>query len=477
MGHRRLPSCAGIQGRSPWIWLDIRKPTGLRVACIGSREEQKCDRDHGGEGLTLKPSVLSAYDRLLLAAVSPETFRPESIAPLLEERTFSWQQASRVASINRVASFVSVLLGDDLLARLVDDSVRAGWRSNRMLQAARVEQALKQTREIGDQLGRADVTPLLYKGLDFHARYYSPPCPRTFKDVDIIVHRNEVETAVGALLAAGYRPLADSLSLSYYYRFHLHAAYYHPNHARPVELHWALDSPFAGLPDSIPLLFEGAERVEEFGPNLLRPSAVDALALMARHFDKHLGLCATLGDSETRLKSVIDAGGLVWVLDVLQWMRGQESIPAAAPTLRRIRELGAERALVVALRLAHDVDPTALPQWARELALRLPHGRPLLTRLVYPDLSTGKAPTREGQRIRSFLFKLLPGLVFQRVRVLEALLPRFRVPGVARPPTRTRVASLLRRVALIGANLLAVGFLRLQRRRASERGRKGKSAL
>jgi hypothetical protein len=421
--------------------------------------------------------VLSPYDRLLLAAVSPEAFRPESIAPLLEERTFSWQRASRVASSNRVASFVSVLLGDDLLAPLVDDSIRAVWRSNRMLQAVRVENALKQMREIGDQLGRAAVTLLLYKGLDFQARYYSPVCPRTFRDLDIIVRRNEVETAVGALVAAGYRPPSDSLPLSYYRRFHLHAVYHHPDHARPVELHWALDSPFAGLADAIPLLFEAAEPAEEFGSNVLRPSAVDALALMARHFEKHLGLCATLGDSEARLKSVIDAGGLLWVLDVMQWMRRQESIPAAGPALRRIRALGAERALVIALRLAHDVDPTALPQWGRQLALRLPHGRPLLARLVYPDLSTGKGPTREGQRIRSFLFKLLPGLVFQRARVLEALLPRFRVPGVARPRTRTRVVRLLRRVALMGANLVAIGLLRLRRRRGAERGRAGGRSL
>lgn len=424
----------------------------------------------------LKPSVLSTYDRLLLAAVSPEAFRPESIAPLLEERTFSWRHASRVASSNRVASFVSALLGSDLLAPLVDDSIRADWRFNRMLQVVGVEAAIKQMREIADQMGGATVTPLLYKGLDFQARYYSEACPRTFGDLDIIVRRNEVERAVGALVAAGYRPPFDSPPLSYYRRFHLHAVYYHLDHPRPVELHWALDSPFAGPSDPIRLLFEAAEQAVEFGSNLLRPSAVDALALMAMHFEKHLGLCATLGDSDARLKSVIDAGGLVWVLDVVQWMRRQESTPAAEPTLRRIRALGAERALVIALRLAHDVDPTALPRWARELALRLPHGRPLLARLVYPDLSAGKGPTRQGQRIRSFLLKLLPGLVFQRLRVLEALLPRFRVPGVAPPPRRTRLVHFLRRVALMGANLVAFGFLRLQRPRAAERGRTDEGA-
>jgi hypothetical protein len=425
----------------------------------------------------VEASALSPYDRLLLTAISPRQFRPESIAPLLQKGAFSWRHAFRVASFNRVASFVSELLGGDLLSPLVDESILADWRSNRMLHAVRVEEALKQMREIGDQLGRTAVTLLLYKGLDFQARYYSPVCPRRFRDLDIIVRRHEVETVVGALLAAGYRPPSDSPPLSYYRRFHLHAAYRHPDHPLLVEPHWALDSPFAGLPDSIPLLFEAAERAEEFGSNVLRPSAVDALALMAIHLEKHIGLSAALGDSEARLKSVIDASGLVWVLDVVQWMRKQESIPAAEPTLRRIRALGAERALVIALRLAHDVDPTALPQWARELAFRLPHGRPLLARLVYPDLSAGKGPTREGQRIRSFLFKLLPGLVFQPVRVLEALLPRFRVPGVARPRTRTRVARLLRRLALVGANLVALGFLWLQRRRAAERDRTGESAV
>jgi hypothetical protein len=45
------------QGLRPWIWLDIREPTGLRVHCIGVREERGSDQDHGGEA-TVQPIEL-----------------------------------------------------------------------------------------------------------------------------------------------------------------------------------------------------------------------------------------------------------------------------------------------------------------------------------------------------------------------------------------------------------------------------------
>ena len=98
--------------------------------------------------------------------------------------------------------------------------------------------------ELADVLAGADISPLVYKGLDFAVQYYSNPRFRAFRDLDIIVGSDEVTRADSALRAAGYGPLQDRMPLEYFRRFHLHAEYEHPSWSLPVELHWELDSPY-----------------------------------------------------------------------------------------------------------------------------------------------------------------------------------------------------------------------------------------
>ncbi len=408
--------------------------------------------------------VLPPHDRLALAAISDDPAVRREARALLDEDGFDWPSAFRVAESNRVALFVARLLEEAPFEGAVPDDVREKWADRKTKLEARGERAIEQVRQVGDLLAAVSVRPLLYKGPDFQVRCYRDSGPRTFGDVDIIVRRDEIDATVRAITAAGYFQPPGAPSLDYYRRFHLHAIYLHPNHPNglPLELHWALDSPYSHLPDIVPLLHQTAETCEEFGPNVLRPSALDALALMVVHLDKHLGLAAALPGREQRLKSVIEAHGLVWVLDVVKWMRHFSDAYAGDVVLPRMQALAAERALVIALRLVHDLDAEVLPDWARELAERLPHGRPMITRIIFPDLSAGDGTTAAGKKRRSFLFGDLPGLGFRPVRLVELFVPSFRVPGVTEPAVRKTLGGTLKRVALGGANLLAIASWKIR---------------
>jgi hypothetical protein len=320
--------------------------------------------------------------------------------------------------------------------------------------------------EIGAALAAEGVELLLYKGLDFQTRFYAEACPRGFSDIDLVVRPDDVDRADAALIGGSYRPTSP-FPLDYYRRFHLHAVYQHPARPRPVELHWALDSPFAASDDIMPLVFSGAETSLVSDAAVLRPSRVDALVLMAMHLDKHVGLVASLRSPEARMKALIDARGLVWVLDVVRWMRRTEGENDPKKLMDRIRSLGGERALIIALRLASDLEPEALPTWARELADRLPRRIPLLARLVYPDLCAGSGTSPRGHRARAYLLSMRPVLGFRPIRVLEALLPRPRVPGVARQGLVASARRAARRAALLVANLGALASIRLRATRRS----------
>ena len=145
---------------------------------------------------------------------------------------------------------------------------------------------------------------------------------------------------------------------------------------------------------------------------------------------------------------------MIWVLDIIRWMETYAHGFTGERVLARARELGGEHALVVSLRIATDVNPDALPSWAREQAERLPHGRPLMSRVIYPDLSAGRRPSPFSKRLRSFLFADLPGLGFRPIRLLELLLPKFKVPLVASPPSSA--AGVVVRLLLGLANVLAI---------------------
>ncbi|MCZ6712731.1 MAG: nucleotidyltransferase family protein [Deltaproteobacteria bacterium] len=407
----------------------------------------------------MKRGVLLPQDRFLLAAAAPDAISSEELAELATDDSVPWALALQLAHGNRLFGPAWALFSSLSLEQRIDKELTDAWRLAHHATVLRHAAARNQASRLFAAFADAGVGLLLYKGLDFSLRYYPENSPRTFADIDIIVRRPEIERADAALRAAGYELQRGGMPLAYYERFHLHAIYRHPDWPFPVELHWALDSPYADAHDTLESIFDSAVTNPELGPHVMRPSTLDALALMATHLRKHLMLAAELPTREARLKAVLDSGGLVWVLDIVLWMQREGGGYRAEPVQRRMRELDAEQSLATSLRLARDLHPQAVPAWAGALAARSSAKASLPCRVVYPDLSAGRGVTGAGERIRSLLLSPVPVLVFRPVKILEAIA----ASSDAQRSWWERTIRLLRIARLGAANLLWIARWRIRR--------------
>ena len=408
--------------------------------------------------------ILSVTDRFLLLAVRDSKTRGEDAARLVAQEDFVWTDLSRDSGRNRVDSFVADLLAHPSVSPRLAPDLAASWRARGMLGVFRMEAAQKRVRELGAAMQTAGVGMLAYKGVDFQLRCYSGERPRGFSDIDILVATGDVERAAACLEAEGYRP-ADRKPLAYYRRFHLHAVYRHRSHPWPVELHWALDGPLTVGLDPGSLILGAAESSCELGLGVLRPSSLDALALMCGHLDKHLGHAAWLPDESARLKAVIADAGLIWLLDIVRWMRQHAAAHSPDEILERMRQLGGERSYILALRLADDLEPEALPTWASQQAARMSRRVPLIVRLIYPDLARGRAVDRAGEERRNTLYTMWQGGGFRPIRVLQFVLPAGRIPVESRVPLGVRALRAARRASLLVENVWVLARATARERR------------
>jgi|GEM_PF-2311133 len=413
-------------------------------------------------------AILTPNDLALLATAAPDieagAFADQVLAP-----GFSWDRALELAASNRVACTATEAVLSKSMAPHLDETQRSRWLALRDAARERAERAARELRRVAEAMERRGVVPLLYKGLDFDALCYPPGVSRSFNDIDIIVRPDQAEAAAAALYGEGYDLPPRTPSLDYYRRFHLHAIFLDRDRARlPIELHWALDSPHSTAPDIIPSILARAARDPELG-GVLRPDPVDALALMASHLHKHLGVSAMLPTREARLESVVEDHGLVWLLDVVLWMRSRGAQVDGETVLERMREIRAEGPLTTSLRLALDLDPSALPPWAVAVGERLPAAPPLIARVVYPDLCAGSAPTERARRLRDWGFHTLPEVGFAPISALQALLPSPRIPGTSPLKTSGRLSRIPRRLGLLVANVIAVIQWRFDRWRTERR--------
>lgn len=141
-------------------------------------------------------------------------------------------------------------------------------------------------------LARAGVPALLLKGPVLAEALYDPPEERPFTDLDLLVRRADVPTALGVLAALGYRhrpggrPLAHELA-------HAAAAVFVREDdpaSVPVDLHWELVSP-AGVVRRFPVPVEEvwarSVPAPEWGPLARRLSPEDLLLYLALHLALH----------------------------------------------------------------------------------------------------------------------------------------------------------------------------------------------
>ena len=340
--------------------------------------------------VTSRTAGFSDRERLLLAAIS-DRFSLDGVA--LDG--IADTELAGLASRNRVAPFLWRLAGRSAVKSRLSEHARSQARAAMADTSLLGLKLAREIRRVGEILGAAGARAMLYKGPDIAERCYERSCPRLFGDLDLLFRDRDVDTAITALQAAGYaQDPVHGPPPSYYRRFHLHGTYHRPGTVLPVEAHWALESPYADRPNVLPALFAQAEEAEGFGPAFVRPSLLDGFILMALHAEKHLVLSAPLPTATARLKAVIEGGGLLWLLDLVRWLERFGAGVDGRAVDERSAELGAGSAMVIAMHMAQDLNPEALPEWAREHAQRMPPSHAASQPFVVP-------PIGERSRARS----------------------------------------------------------------------------
>jgi hypothetical protein len=212
----------------------------------------------------------------LLAAL----LRGESIEPSSEDETLLLEAADR----HGVTPLLGWKLADAKHSESLRDALRA--RSRREGGVALLRQV--EAKRLLGALAEAGVEPVLVKGLPLAFGLYPSPALRPSLDVDMVVGKDEFETAARVLAELGYRRLGDEGEESKTAQAAF--AYQDAQGLRHVlDLHWRFSG--GALLSGLPSHEEFALRtvsVPALGPHARTLAPVDALLLACAHRLHHL---------------------------------------------------------------------------------------------------------------------------------------------------------------------------------------------
>jgi hypothetical protein len=159
-------------------------------------------------------------------------------------------------------------------------------------------------------LRQGGIEPLVLKGAAMVGREYEDPVQRDLLDLDLLLTRDDTDTAVGLLRGRGYRPPEPRSRLDAYRRRHFHIQMHHED-SHCVELHWDLsmpDSPFRLSPERV---LQEARRLElKDRPVILVPRA--------EHLVLHVVL-QNLQEGFSRLARAVDVDRILIVEPSFDW--------------------------------------------------------------------------------------------------------------------------------------------------------------
>lgn len=150
-------------------------------------------------------------------------------------------QKSMVATAERLCVVGLVLVELTRSGRLSELETTSGLDAARYLRVARRQAMIwdLERDEVYSQLARAGVPTVLLKGAALRVTAYHDPVEREFADIDVLVPREAIATAVAALEARGYI-LESRDRMELYLGHHHHLLLTHPR-GFVVEVHWALE--------------------------------------------------------------------------------------------------------------------------------------------------------------------------------------------------------------------------------------------
>ena len=190
------------------------------------------------------------------------------------------------------------------------------------------------------------VTAIPYKGPALAVAGYGDLSLRRFVDLDVIVRRDDVERAIGALTRLGYRaePVVSPLQQAFLIRTQHDLAFKREAGRLIVELHWEVAPRRFAAELTAEDLWRHATRRAIGGSQVLALSPEDTLHSLCVHGSKHLW------------------ERLAWVCDIAEWLASHPELKWGE-LLARAERTGQQRMLFVGLQLAAELldAPLAAP--------------------------------------------------------------------------------------------------------------------
>jgi len=189
----------------------------------------------------------------------------------------------------------------------------------------------------------AEIPVIPLKGPLLGEALYTDPCMRPFTDLDLLVHRADVERAVALLATSGYRYIALDRTLEYELTYAT-AACFVPSDGSPsvfsVDLHWGLVSfPAGATPRTIDAeeVWTRAAEARRWGVSVLELRQEDLLLYLALHLAVHHPFV-----------------GFIWRLDLALLLRRPPGYFDWPSILERARRWRVRGALYFALRVVEE---------------------------------------------------------------------------------------------------------------------------
>lgn len=260
-----------------------------------------------------------------------------------------------LAQRHQLTPLVWAVLGQDVPP---DEALAVALKRDFYRSIVRRQQLLSMTGPLLKTLAAQRVPVIALKGLALGSRYYADPTHRPMTDVDLLVHREHVETVLHAAADLGLRRYDDRHSLAFDLRFGSAVMLTRtPSDAsRPsIDLHWALfdQGQFAdAAAQSTDRFWERSEGVEVAGMPLLTLSREHTLVHLAAHLAVHHAF-----------------GGLLWYCDVGLLLRHSETCfdwDEIIAVAERLRLRGVLSLVLGAVGVLFDVHPPReVQRWLR----------------------------------------------------------------------------------------------------------------
>lgn len=352
-------------------------------------------------------------------------WREDTYRPDLED--IEWMRFANILVHNRMA-----VLAEQVFARS-HPSIPA--EAQKLLREQR-EKYERSASKLGEALTTylkaaqaRNVPTIVLKGLWLCEKVYRVPSMRPGGDIDILVHRKDVDACLRLLAEQGIDEFwPNLLKDEYFTRHHLHQQRSTADLNIWFEIHWALDHPYTLLTVDYESIFRRARPARLLEAPIQEMTTSDVLLGLAIHLVKHAVYLPSLVDREDLPRILLADGMLMYYLDVAEVLRQNPNIDWDL-TVRLAREWGAVDILCSVLRACNRYFAAPVPGKVFDAL----HGSPpwnvtrtLMAKAAEQELAAYEG--RQGSRFWKLLLAPNGAFILRPIRILETLQYFFPAP-------------------------------------------------